>query len=89
MGINMALQKSYQVIAEERVQRNFENLVVLNSYWVAQDGKYIWHEVILVDPAHPAIKSDKQLKWVCTPGNDGRVYRGKTSAAQKSRGLVR
>jgi len=56
--------KSRQLIAEERAARKFPNLEVLNSYWVWQDGRYKWYEVIMVDPHHPAIKSDKDLGWI-------------------------
>lgn len=56
--------KSRQLIAEERTARKYPNMEVLNSYWVWQDGRYKWYEVILVDPNHPAIKSDKDLGWI-------------------------
>ena len=56
--------KSKQLIAEERTARKYPNMEVLNSYWVWQDGRYKWFEVILVDPNHPAIKSDKDLGWI-------------------------
>jgi large subunit ribosomal protein L15e len=56
--------KSRQLIAEERTARKYPNLEVLNSYWVWQDGRYKWYEVILVDPNHPSIKSDKELGWI-------------------------
>jgi large subunit ribosomal protein L15e len=56
--------KSKQLIAEERTARKYPNMQVLNSYWVWQDGRYKWYEVILVDPSHPAIKSDKELGWL-------------------------
>jgi len=56
--------KSKRLIAEERTARKYPNLEVLNSYWVWQDGRYKWYEVILVDPNHPAIKSDKDLGWI-------------------------
>jgi large subunit ribosomal protein L15e len=56
--------KSKQLIAEERTSRKYPNMEVLNSYWVWQDGRYKWYEVILVDPSHPAIKSDKDLGWL-------------------------
>jgi len=56
--------KSKQLIAEERTARKYPNLEVLNSYRVWQDGRYKWYEVILVDPNHPAIKSDKDLGWI-------------------------
>ncbi|MHC1610069.1 MAG: 50S ribosomal protein L15e [Candidatus Methanospirareceae archaeon] len=81
--------KSLQRIAEERAARKYPNMEVLNSYWVAEDGKRRWYEIILVDPANPEIKSDKTLNWICDPSHKGRVFRGKTSAGQKGRGLMR
>ena len=86
-GIRLVLSKNYQQIAEERAQKKFVNLVVLNSYLVAQDGKYFWHEIILVDPDHPVIKSDPKINWICQQRNRSRVFHGKTSAGRKSRGL--
>ena len=80
------LRKSYQLIAEERAQKEYKNLVVLNSYWVAQDGQHYWFEVIMVDPNHPVIKSDKNLAWTAKKKNQSRVFHGKTSAGKKSRG---
>jgi large subunit ribosomal protein L15e len=56
--------KSKRLIGEERVARKYPNLEVLNSYWVWQDGRYKWFEVILVDPNHPAIKSDRNVGWI-------------------------
>lgn len=79
--------KSLRRIAEERCARKFPNLEVLNSYYVAEDGKYKWYEVILVDPHHPAIKSDPKINWITKPVHKGRVFRGLTSAGKKSRGL--
>lgn len=86
-GTRLSLRKSYQLIAEERAQKKYENLVVLNSYWVAQDGKHVWHEVILVDPDHPVIKSDPKINWICAQKNRSRVFHGITSAGKKSRGM--
>jgi len=79
------VSKSYQLIAEERANKKFPNCEVLNSYWVGKDGKNYWFEVILVDRAHPSIKKDKKINWISK--DRGRVYRGKTSAGRKSRGL--
>jgi large subunit ribosomal protein L15e len=79
--------KSIRLIAEERAARKYPNLVVLNSYYVAEDGKYKWYEVILVDPHHPSIKNDKDLNWVTQNVHKGRVFRGLTSAGKKMRGL--
>lgn len=81
--------KSLQRIAEERTARKYPNMEVLNSYWVAEDGKRKWYEIILVEPANPEIKSDKTLNWICGPSHKRRVFRGKTSAGQKGKGLMR
>lgn len=78
---------SHQHIAEMRVARAFPNLEVLNSYYVAEDGRSIWFECILVDPNHSCIKSDRHINWICEPQNRGRVFRGLTSAGKKSRFL--
>ncbi len=80
-------KKSLQWIAEERANRKYPNMEVLNSYWVGEDGRYKWFEVILVDRNHPAILSDKDLSWISR--KRGRVFRGLTSAGRKSRGLRR
>jgi large subunit ribosomal protein L15e len=80
-------KKNLQWIAEERAARKYPNMEVLNSYWVGEDGKYKWFEVILVDRDHPAIKNDPQLSWIS--GKKGRVFRGLTSAGRKARGLRR
>jgi large subunit ribosomal protein L15e len=78
-------KKSSQHIAEERAARRFRNLEVLNSYWVGDDGVSKWFEVILVDPSHPAIKSDSKISWIA--GQRGRVHRGLTSQGRKMRAL--
>ena len=88
MGVSkFTPKKSLQWIAEERAARRYPNLEVLNSYWVGEDGKYKYYEVILVDPNHPAIKSDREINWICGKAHKGRVFRGLTSAGKKSRGL--
>lgn len=86
-GTRMNLNKNYQQIAEERAQKKFTNLAVLNSYWVARDGKHAWYEVILVDPNHPVIQADPKINWICQAKNKSRVFHGKTSAGRKSRGM--
>ncbi len=60
---------------------------VINSYWVGQDEKYYWHEVILVDVYHPQIISDKTVSWIVSNKHTRRVFRGLTSSAKTSRGL--
>jgi large subunit ribosomal protein L15e len=77
--------KSLRLIGEERVGRKFPNLEVLNSYWVGEDGVSKWFEVIMVDPQHPQIRNDPDLKWLLNA--KGRAFRGLTSAGIKSRGL--
>ena len=79
--------KNRQRIAEERAARKYRNLRVLNSYWVGEDGRQKWFEVILVDPHHPAIESDDDLNWICDESHRGRAYRGKTSAGRHNRGI--
>jgi len=59
----------------------------LNSYWVGEDGKKVWYEIIMVDRDHPAIKADRSLSWI--QNKRSRVYRGLTSSGKKARGLVR
>ncbi len=81
------VNKNYQQIAEERAARRFRNCEVVNSYFLAKDGKYAWYEVIMVDREHPAIKADKELSRIAK--QRGRVFRGLTSAARKARGLRR
>jgi large subunit ribosomal protein L15e len=88
MGVNkITMRKNIQQIAEERAQRKYPNMEVLNSYWVGEDGKHKYYEVIFIDPRHPEIKNDKDLKWICEKCQKGRIFRGKTSAGRKSRGL--
>lgn len=90
MGVyGFAPAKSLKLIAEERAARKYPNLEVLNSYYITEDGKYKWYEVILVDPNHPAIKNDPEINWICQPSQRGRVFRGKTAAGRKMRGLLK
>ncbi|HDD45948.1 MAG TPA: 50S ribosomal protein L15e [Candidatus Aenigmarchaeota archaeon] len=86
-GRFFTLGKSKQVVAEEKAARKYPNMEVLNSYYVGEDGQYKWYEVIMVDPAHPEIKADKDINWICKPVHKGRAFRGLTSAGKKSRGL--
>ncbi len=83
----ITMAKSIQRIGEERVARKYPNLEVLNSYWVGEDGKHKFYEVILVDPSHPSIKRDPQLNFLGNKRHRGRVHRGKTSAGKRGRGL--
>lgn len=90
MGVNKyTTKKNLQWIAEERAQRKYPNLEVLNSYDVFADGKNRYYEVIMVDPNHPSVKSDPNINWICNPQHRNRVTRGLTSAGKKARGLRR
>jgi len=66
-------QLSHQAIAEQRVNRNFRNLEVLNSYWVGEDGNYKFFEVILADPAKPSVNISSAVR-------QGKAFRGLTAA---------
>jgi len=81
MGVNKYKPaKSIRLIAEERAARKYPNLEVLNSYWVWEDGRSKWYEVILVDRTLlPELRLGK---------GRGRVFRGLTSAGRKVRGLM-
>ncbi|NON62999.1 50S ribosomal protein L15e, partial [Acidianus sp. DSM 29099] len=88
MGIyGYSPSKGYRWIAEERASSKYTNLEVLGSYYVGEDGIYKYYEVILVDPSHPVIKSDPDLRWLQDSSNRGRVFKGLTSAGKKARGL--
>lgn len=73
----------HQVMIERRANRFYPNLEVLNSYKVGEDGKHKWFEIILIDPSHPAVKKDKDVRAV----QKRRAFRGMTGAGKKSRGL--
>jgi len=77
------ISKPYQQIAEERAARKFKNCEVLNSYEIAKDGKFAWFEVILLDRS--IVKNYSNMEWVSK--ERGRVFRGKTSAGKRGRGL--
>merc|ERR1711875_133077 len=82
-GINqMKFQRSLQSIAEERVGRKIGSLRVLNSYWVGEDSTYKYYEVIMVDPAHTAIRRDPRIQWICEAKQKHRELRGKTARRQ-------
>jgi ribosomal protein L15E len=61
-GINhLKPTKNLRSLAEERVGRACGGLRVLNSYWVNHDSTYKYYEVILVDPAHNAVRNVRIL----------------------------
>ena len=87
MHTRKTLKMNYRWIAEQRVDKKYKNLEVLNSYLIGKDGQHCFYEVICVDPSMPEIKSDNKINWITNPVNQNRAIRGLTSAAKKSRGL--
>ncbi len=85
--IRKTLKMSYRWVAEYRAGKKYRNLEVLNSYKTGKDGIHYFFEVIMIDPERAEIKKSRDLKWISKPENKGRVFRGLTSAARKSRGL--
>ncbi|MFH4980297.1 hypothetical protein AB6A40_007006 [Gnathostoma spinigerum] len=89
-GVNqLKFVRNSRSVAEERVGRRCGSLRVLQSYWVGQDSTYKFYEVILVDPAHKAIRRDPKIQWITKPVQKHRELRGLTSAGRKSRGIGR
>jgi hypothetical protein len=66
-------QLSHQAIAEQRVNREYRNMEVLNSYWVGEDGNYKFFEVILADPSKPTVNVSSAVR-------QGKAFRGLTAA---------
>ena len=85
--IRKVVKMNYRWVAEQRAQKKFPNLEILNSYNLAKDGKHYFYEVILVDCSKPEIKNNKKTNWITKKTNQHRVHRGLTSAGKKSRGL--
>ncbi|HLD84966.1 MAG TPA: 50S ribosomal protein L15e [archaeon] len=85
IGVFFTQGQSKQAIAEKRAARKFPNLEVLNSYAIGETGTHKFYDVIMIDKHHAVIKKDPQYKWL--ENNRKRVFRGRTSAGQKSRGL--
>ena len=87
--VGLKNQRTLHSIAECRVSRVCENLRVLNSYWVNQDATYKYYEVILVDPAHNAIRNDPTINWIVNPVMKHRECRGLTAAGRHARGMTK
>lgn len=85
--IRKNLMMNYREVAEIRAQKKYASLEVLNSYYLAKDGKSYFFEVILVDPEMPEIKSDRTINWICSSKNTKRALRGMTYSGKKARGL--
>ncbi len=69
---------SHQAKAEQKADKRYVNLEVLNSYLVGEDGNCKFFEVILIDANSPAVKVKVGKR---------RAARGLTSAGKKARGL--
>lgn len=41
----------------------------------------------MVDPKHPAIKSDRERNWITSEKHSRRVFKGLTSSGKRMRGL--
>ena len=86
----ITMGKNIQRIAEERCARHYPNLEVLNSYWVGQDGKHKYYEVILIDT--PPRDHRRQAARRVFPGERPQqpprpCGRCLTSAGKRGRGL--
>ncbi|BFI73667.1 50S ribosomal protein L15e [Nanoarchaeota archaeon] len=79
------LNISLQSIAEQRVQRKYSNMEILGSYYVGEDGKYKWFEVILVDPNNPNIYNREEYSWLLLKKHRKRALRGLTPSFRNSR----
>jgi large subunit ribosomal protein L15e len=53
---------SSQDTAERRVLEKYPNAMLLGSYPVYQDGRFIWHEVILADLHHPSLQASYEIR---------------------------
>lgn len=88
MGVKKLTRRiSKQSMAEKKAGRRFRNCEVLNSYWVGEDGKHTFYEVILVDIASLSVWADKERNWIVFNKHTKRAERGLTSAGRKGRGL--
>jgi len=86
-SIMKILRMNYRWVAEQRFQKEYRNLEVLNSYLIGTDGQHYFYEVIAVDRNAPEIINDPNFAWIKSKTNKFRVLRGLTSAGRKSRGL--
>ncbi|MEK6885830.1 MAG: 50S ribosomal protein L15e [Nanoarchaeota archaeon] len=87
MSTMKILRMNYRWVAEQRLQKEYRNLEVLNSYLVGRDGQHLFFEVIAVDRNAPEITKDPNFAWIKSKTNKFRALRGLTSAGRKSRGM--
>lgn len=48
--------KSLRKIAEYRVAKRYQNMTLVNSYYLAEDGQNKYLEIILKDGNHPSVR---------------------------------
>ncbi len=64
-AIGAVLHKVNVTMLEEAINRcvkKYPNLYPLGGYPLTYDSLYYWFEVIMIDPHHPAIISDPEIK---------------------------
>ncbi|KON34532.1 MAG: hypothetical protein AC479_00255 [miscellaneous Crenarchaeota group-6 archaeon AD8-1] len=89
--------KSLRLIAEERTGKKFPNLEVLNSYWVGEDGRSKWFEVIMINKTvlskQHNFKTQKaritNQNLINLANQKRRVNRGLTASGKRIRNLVK
>ena len=89
--------KSLRLIAEERTGKKFPNLEVLNSYWVGEDGRSKWFEVIMINKTvlskQHNFKTQKaritNQNLISLASQKRRVNRGLTASGKRIRNLVK
>merc|ERR1719218_195224 len=87
-GVNkMKCTRNLRSVAEERVGRKIAGLRVLNSYWVGEDARHRWYEIIMIDQGQKTIRGDPRINWICNATMKHRELRGVTSAGRHGRGL--
>ncbi|VVB05007.1 unnamed protein product [Arabis nemorensis] len=72
----------------QRSKHSVAALRVVNSYWLNEDSTYKYYEIILVDPAHNAVRNDPRINWISNLVHKHHELRGLTSEGKKNRGLT-
>ncbi len=80
----LVLEMNYKWIAEQRANKKYPNCEVVNSYFLAKDGRYYFFEVILID--REIGKKYPEISGLAS--QRGRVYRGLTTSGKRSRSLL-
>lgn len=83
------LKKNKKIIAEERIGKICGNLRILNSYWINQDLKFKYFEVILIDPNCRNVRNSWKIQWICSSKFKHRESRALTKSGKKFRGIIK